>query len=217
MFFKGEGKNSKLYAIITIIIIIIVILTVFSTNQLTKAYISDKFLSSWTEDIEERDGDDNFFGLEKWASFTYRNNNNSYPAYVSVTSIKTLFMMKEDDLYAKTLETINNAKKSGIDLDKGSIVEGRRNIKYGHESMYVIYSGNDTSKDPFEKIKIIGETWNCVISGSSIICIGFAQITDNLHNKTKPNFTYWEKIVGDNVGSLGYFNDNGLIYNVKCH
>ena len=86
MIFKGEGKNSKLYAIITIIIIVIIILTVFSTNQLTKAYISDKVLSSWIEDIEERDGDDNFFGFEKWASITYRNNNKSYPAYISVTS-----------------------------------------------------------------------------------------------------------------------------------
>ena len=75
MFFKGEGKNSKWYAIIAIIIVIIIILTVFSTNQLTKAYISDNVLSSWSEDIEQRSGEDNFFGLEKWASITYRNNN----------------------------------------------------------------------------------------------------------------------------------------------
>jgi len=217
MFFKGEGKNSKLYAIIALIVVFIVVLTFLLSNQLTKAYISDNVLSFWTEDIEERDGNDNFFGLEKWASFTYRNNNNSYPAYVTVTSIKTLFMPNEADLLAKTIEAMNKARENGIILEESSVLKGKRNINFGHESKYVIYTGNDTSKDPIEKIRIIGETWNCVVSGSSIICIGFAQITDNLNNNSEPNLTHWEKIVGNKAGFLGFFSDNGLIYNVKCH
>ena len=217
MFFKGQGKNIRLYAIIALVVVIIVILAFLLSNQLTKAYISDQVLSFWTEDIEERSGSDNFFGLEKWASFTYRNNNDSYPAYVTVTSIKTLFMVNEADLLGKTIEAINKARDDGVILDEESMIRGKRNINLGHESMYVIYSGIDNSKYPFEKIKIIGETWNCVVSGSSIICIGFAQITDNLNNNSEPNLTHWEKIVGDKGGFLGLFSNNGLIYNVKCH
>jgi hypothetical protein len=217
MFFKGEGKNSRLYAIIALIVVIIIVFTFLFSNQLTKAYIPDKVLSFWTEDIEERSGSDTLFGLEKWASFTYRNNNETYPAYVTVTSIKALFMPSEADLLDKTIEALDKAKEDGIILDESSILRGKRKNNFNHESMFVIYTGNDTSKDPVEKIKIIGETWNCVVSGSSVICIGFAQITDNLHGNSEPNLIHWEKIVGSKTGFLGFISDNGLIYNVKCH
>ena len=217
MIFKGEGRNNKVYAIVAIIVVIIVFLSVVATNKLTKAYISNNVLSFWYEDIEDRVSINNLFGLEKFSGFTYRNNNNSYPAYVTVTSVKTIFLMSEKDLLDRTRQALNNAKEDGIIIDENSIVEGKRDIGTDHRSMYVIYNGNDTSKIPNEKIKIIGETWNCVNSGTSIICIGFAQITDNLHDDSEPDLKHWQKIVGDPIGSLGFFSDSGLIYNVRCH
>lgn len=210
MVFKGGERENRLYIIIAIIITIVIILTVFfSTNTLTKAIIEDNILGvSWFEDIEERREESNLLGLENWASFTYKNNDDSYPAYVTVTSIKLLLMMNEDDLIIKTEDTINKASGQSIFIDINNRFIGKREISKGHKTTYIIYNGNDTSKKPFEKIKIIGETWNCGNSGTSIICIGFAQITDNANNNSEINTIYWDKIIG---------NLNGLIFNVKCH
>ena len=209
MSFKGEGRDNKVYAIIAIFIIVVIILGFFfSSNQIIKAYIEDDNLGeNWSEDLNERTSGSSSFGLEKWSSFTYRNNNLSYPAYISVSTFKTLFMMSEEDLLKETITTIINALRDGLQIDEDTKIQGERTIKNGHETKYIIFDGNDTSKEPIEKIKIIGETWSCDDSGTSIICIGFAQITDNLHNSTITNFNYWQNIT----------SKDGLIYNIKCH
>jgi len=208
--FKGGRRENRIYIIIAIVIIAVIILTVFfSTNKLTKAFIEDSTLGeSWSEDINERKEESQLLGLENWASFTYKNNNDSYPAYVTVTSLKLLFMMNEDDLLDKTEVTINQASNQGIYIDLDTRITGKRDIKNGHKTTYIIYDGNDTFKEPYEMIKIIGEAWNCGSSGTSIICIGVAQITDNSNNNPEVNTNYWEKIIS---------NQDGLIFNVKCH
>ena len=208
--FKGGEKENRIYIIIAIIILIVIILTVFfSSNTLNKAFIEDNVLgSTWYEDIEDRTGKSQLFGLENIASFTYRNKNSNYPAYVTVTSIKLLFMMNEDDLLKTTEDTLNAASNKGIIIDKDTKISGVRELNSGHKTTYVIYNGTDISKEPIEKIKIIGESWNCGSSGTSIICIGFAQITDNTNNNSKLNTTFWDKIISDS---------DGLIFSVKCH
>ncbi len=210
MVFKGGERENRIYIIIAFIIILVIILTVFfSTNTLNKAFIEDFILGdTWYEDIDARKEESQLFGLENWASFMYKNNNYSYPAYVTVISIKLLFMMNEDDLLETTEETLNKASEQGIIIDIDTKLSGEREIYNGHKSKYIIYNGSDTSKEPFERVNIIGETWNCGNSGTSIICIGVAQITDNANSNSKIDTIYWEKIVG--------FQD-GLIFNVRCH
>jgi len=208
--FKGGEKENRIYIIIALIILVVIIFTVFfSSNSLNKAFIQDSALGSkWYEDIEERTEKSQLFGLENFASFTYRNKNSSYPAYVTVTSIKLIFMMNEDDLQKTTENTIDDASNKGILIDKNTKISGVRELNLGHKTTYVIYNGTDSSKEPAEKIKIIGESWNCGSSGTSIICIGFAQITDYANNNSKLDTTFWDKIISEN---------NGLILNVKCH
>jgi hypothetical protein len=208
--FKGGEKENRIYIIIAIIILIVIILTVFfSSNDMTKAFIEDNVLGSmWHEDIEERTDKSQLFGLENFASFTYKNSNQTYPAYVTVTSIKLLFMMNEDDLLKTTENTLDEASEQGIYIEKDTKTSGFRELVNGHKTTYIMYNGSDNSKEPSERIKIIGESWNCGSSGTSIICIGVAQITDNANNNSKIDTTYWEKIIGEK---------NGLISNVKCH
>lgn len=210
MVFKHGERENRLYIIIAIIIVVVIILTVFfSSNTLTQAIIEDHVLGdSWFEDIDERKQESNLFGLESWASFTYKNNDDSYPAYVTVTSLKLLLMMNEDDLLVRTEDTINKASGKDISIDFYTRTTGERELKRGHKTTFIIYEGNDTSKTPIERIKIVGETWNCGNSGTSIVCIGVAQITDNENNNSGINTTYWDMIIG---------NQDGLIYNVKCH
>jgi hypothetical protein len=208
--FKGGERENRIYIIIAIIILIVVMFTVFfSGNTLNKAFIEDSILgNTWYEDIEERTDKSQLFGLENFASFTYRNNNLSYPSYVTITSIKLLFMMNEDDLLKTTEKTLKDASEQGIVIEKDTKIYGSRDLDLGHKTTYVIYNGTDISKNPIEKIKIIGESWNCGNSGTSIICIGLAQLTDNANNNSKLDTTFWDKIISDN---------NGLIFNVKCH
>lgn len=221
MAFSDEKKDNRIYLAVAIFIIVVIIFTIFlSTNQLTSAKIEDDALGfTWIEDIRERDSGSGFLGLEKWASFTYKNNNVTYPAYVTVTSFKTLFMMNEQELKNKMEETIKESNTQGVSVDLQSRITGERTISNGHKTLYVIYDGNYTLNQVNEKIKIIGETWNCGKSATSIICIGYAQITDNAHNNTNFDFTYWIKILKDENGTFGsdYKGGNGLLFNVNCH
>ena len=219
---SGEGRvrENKIYIIIALVIVTTIVLAViFSGRDLTPAYIpSDYLVDNWIEDLSERSSGSQLLGLEKWSSFTYELEG-SIPAYVSVTTFKTLFMMNEEQLRDKTVETIQNSIEQGIIIDENTKLSGERVLKNGHSTMYIVYQGNDTSKNPVEEIKIIGEVWNCGISGTSVICIGFAQITDYAHQNPDIN-TSWSKIIKDESGTFGndsFQGDNGLIYNVLCH
>ena len=221
MISEGDAREIRIYALIAVFIIVVVIFAVvFSNNQLNTAYIHHDFLGvDCCEDIGERDSGSQLLGLEKFSSLTY-GIDGKYPAYLTVMTIKTLVMMSENDLRDKTAESIEQALKNDIVVDKTTEISGERMLKNEHNSMYVMYEGNDTSKNPPEKIKIIGEVWSCGPSGTSVICIGVAQITDNLHDNSEVNISHWEKIVRDNVGTFGiagFHGEDGLIYNVICH
>jgi len=218
---EGDSKETRIYLIIAFIIVIAVIFAVvFSGIQFKQAYIHHEFLNEkWFENLGERNSGSYFLGLEKWGSLTYELDCN-YTTYLIVTTIRTFVMMDEEGLSDEIEETIEKALKLGISLDNNTKIVGERMLKNGHKTMYIVYNGNDTSKNSYEQVRIIGEVWNCGNSGTSIICLGFSQISDNSHNNSKINTTYWEKIIGDEVGTfgtMGFQREDGLIYNVICH
>jgi hypothetical protein len=228
---KDGLRGNRVYVIIAIFIIIVIILTfLFSNSHLNPAYVPYDVLDRWYEDITERSSGSQVFGLESWSSFTYRNDNNNYPSYVTVTTIKKIFMMNENELEDKTRDTIlEKASEQNISIDKNTEIFGQRALKKGHKTMYVVYDGVRTlSDDTSEQVKFIGETWNCDRSCTSIICIGYSQVTNNSYNNSELNLKYWAEIIADNEGtfmeeyvSSDYYNkllnSTGLIYNVKCH
>lgn len=145
----------------------------------------------------------------------------NYPASITVTTKKTLFMMSESELMDETIKTIKDASGQGITIDDATKISGKRVLINGeHQTRYVVYNGTDNSSGVSENVKVIGETWNCGVSGTSIICIGVAQITDNLHSNNSIVTAHWEKIIRDKEGTFGtgeYIGDDGLLFNVKCH
>jgi len=213
----GVGSN-RIYALIAIFIIVIIILAiVFSTSNLTPAYVPDDFLDGgWSEDLMERAEGSQLFGLEKWCSLTYKIDDR-YPAYLTITTLKTLIMMGEKELKERTMETVEKALEQGIKIDNKSEITGERVLYNTHKTIFIMYDGNDTTKSPPERIKIIGEVWNCGVSGKSVICIGFAQITDYAHDNPMINTTNWKKIIRDEIGFTDFVGKDGLIYNVICH
>lgn len=218
---EDDSKEARIYIIIAFIIVLTVIFAfVFSGIQFKQAYIHHDFLDEkWLENLVERDSESHFLGLEKWGSLTYEVDCN-YTTYLVVKTIKTFVMMDEKKLRDAIEETVEEALTVGILLDNNTKVTGERMLKNGHKTMYIVYKGNDTSKITYEQVRIIGEVWNCGKSGTSIICLGFSQISDNAHNNNKINTTFWEKIIGDENGTFGtegFQRDDGLIYNVICH
>ena len=215
---EGGFRENRIYVIIAIFIIVIVVFAVvFGTSKLTHAYVPDDFLDGgWSENLTARTDGSQLLGLEKWYSLTYEIEGR-YPAYLTVTTFKTLMMMNEKELRDKTTNTIEKALHRGIIIDNSEITGERILAENKHKTIYIMYDGNDTTKNPAEKIKIIGEVWNCETSGTSIICIGVAQITDHAHNNSTVNTTQWAKIIRDKDGLRGFAGMDGLIYNVVCH
>ena len=221
MALKRRLGENKIYAIIAVFILIVIVTTVIITsNNYTPAKIPFEFLSDdWFQDIEDTTSDSQI--LSSCSSLTYKNYNDSYPAYVTVTTRKTLFMMSEDELMDETIKTIKDASKQGIIVDEAAKETGSRILSNGeHMTRYVVYNGFDNSSGVSEEIKIIGDTWNCGISGISVICIGFAQTTNNTYNNPEVVTTHWAKIVRDEQGTFGtgdYMGQDGLLFNVECH
>jgi hypothetical protein len=226
---RGDGI-SKVYVAIAVFVIILIIFTIFfSGNQLIWAYIDDDFLVDSWKDAGMSENIERLLGLEKQGSLTYmidENIDDRYPAFITVTSMKTLFMMNEQELLDTTINTIHiSAEENNILLDENSSFSGNRATNKGHKTNYIIFHGNETTGNITEEIRIIGETWSCGISCTSIICIGVAQITDRAHNNLDFNYTHWIEIVGDREGtfvnkynnSFDFMYSDGLIFNVECH
>jgi hypothetical protein len=227
--FKREKTGKTFYIIITIFIITVILFTVlFSTNSLFNAYVDDRFLVNGWFESGERSYNEQLFGLEKQFTFKYIINNSSeekFNTFLTVTSIKTIFMINEQELLDKTIQTISNAAMiRNININDSSQFTSSRFLKNGHNTYFIVLNGTKIIDGFVEKIKIIGETWNCAYSGSSIICIGVAQTTDVKNGNYYENFTHWAKIIGDEKGifneiynSNNFIDSNGLIFNVKCH
>jgi hypothetical protein len=181
--------------------------------QLTKSYVPDTFLlEGWYENTAFRNTGIQLLGLEKWNSITYEIQGR-YPASMTITTVKTLMLSNEADLLKKTKETIETTFQNRIHLDAQTT--GERQLANNHQSRYIVYTGSDLQTS--ESVNIIGEVWNCGTSGSSVICIGMAYIT----NKEKPdetNMDQWQILVEDPQGTLNDFvGATGLLYNINCH
>jgi len=216
---KGGSRDNRIYVIIAVFVIIVIILAVLlSGRELSPARIPHTVWGDdWSEDISERTSDSGLFGLESSASFKYVNNNDSFPAYVTVTTMKTFFMTSEEELNERTIDTIKKASSQGLVIDYNTELTGERFLKKGHKTMYITYNGSNVVNNISEKIMILGESWNCGISGTSVICIGVAWVTNN----SEINASFWEEIVRDKQGTFGikeaFTGSDGLIYNVECH
>ena len=193
--------------------------------EIREAYIDDIYLSNWkliaTNETSE------FFGLGKWITKEYAYKDNNFPAFLCITTIKTLLLMSENDLKKMAFEDLlKDLEKQGITVDENSIKEGSRKMGLGHITNYVVCNGS-ISKE-FEKlnllgkkielffnlkgkviefkanetVKILAEVWNCKESGVSVICLGIAQITQHGLVFVYKNSTAWKEMVGDPYGTF---------------
>ena len=127
--------------------------------------------------------------------------------------MKSLVLSDENELFEKTKDAISKTFKDRFNITE--VLSGERTISKGHKSHFSIYDGIDSSSH--QKVRLIGEVWNCATSGTSIICVGFAYTT-NENLPDVENLENWQKIVMDPSGTIdNSFGEIGLIYNVDCH
>lgn len=219
---KSGLKENKVYVLVAIFVIFVIVLTIiFSGGDITPARIPlDALDNDWSEDISNSSKEEGFLGLERFFSVTYRCDNDSFPAYVTVSTTKNFFMMSEEDLVDETEDLIvRKTSEQNIVLNKKTRFSGERTLKNGHKSSFFVYNATKNLGDNSENVKIIGEAWNCEKSGTSVVCIGMAQISNSSLNVTDNSF-FWSKIVRDNKGTFGsdeFKGNDGLIFNVICH
>jgi hypothetical protein len=209
---EGETKI-KLFAIFVLIFLILISFS--GCVNIKCSYIPDKYLDNgWYENLSLRNTGLHLLGLEKWCSSVYEIKG-KYPATLTVTTLKTLFLEDESDLYSRLQSIIKENLKDRILVGESTNFTGERSLNNSHKSKFIIYDGIDKQKQ--NNIKIIGEVWNCGISGSSILCIGIAYITNN-DNSTNLYTDNWQKIVRDPDGNIeNHYGENGLIFNIICH
>lgn len=200
-------------------IIIFVFLFLFSILSgcvnIKCSYIPETFLSyGWYENLSLRNTGLHFMGTEKWCSSVYELKG-KYPASLTVTTIKSLLLSDEDEINKKIQDIIEDNFKDTIEINISTKIIGERVLNNSHKTKYTIYDGFNIQKQI--RLKIIGEVWNCGISGSSVICIGIAHISSE-ENTSLYNTENWQKIVFDPSGNIENLSGKGgLIYNVKCH
>jgi len=196
---------------------VLLLFLVFSLSgcvELTPAYISPTYLThGWQEDTSLRNTGIQAFGMEKWQSFTYRTYGD-FPAQITVTTMKSLVLNDERTLLQNLNTTILDVYTKEFDIDFSSVINGERSLENGAQSHFFVY--NATTKDsPMEQVKIIGEVWNCVSTGASVLCHGYAQITMNAQSST--NRDGWNTMIQDPQGSIEeYTGTEGLLYHVRC-
>ena len=138
------------------------------------AYLpSSVLLEGWHENTSLRNTGSQFIGLEKWCGNTYEIKG-KYPALLTVNTKKTVMLTAESELERQARETIEGTFQNAIELVEQAA--GSRVIESGHETRYVVYDGVDWVKN--ESVHIIGEVWNCAMTGTSIICIGIAYMKE---------------------------------------
>ena len=199
---------------------IVIVLVLYSgCVSLTNAYVSDKVLTDgWYEDIANRDSGTQFLGFERWVSSTYTTNDTEYPAFLTVMTMKTRVVLDNEELQGKIRDIINITIPQTISINDGTKQTGGRYILRAHQTMYMVYDGVDIQANISKNVKIIGEAWNCQTSGTSIVCIGVAYITNMVENTSVEQTRNWKKIVMDDIGSVEkYTGTTGLIANVICH
>jgi len=210
-----DAGYSKKVKILLFIVSILMIHSLSGCVNLKCSYVPNDFLvNGWYENISLRNTGLHFLGLEKWCNVIYEVKG-KYSASLIVTSLKSLFLEDENELYDILKNIIQENFKDKISIIESSKIMGERYNFNNHKTKYIIYDCIDSEKQL--AIKMIGEVWNCQTSGSSIICIGIAY-TSNEENLTINNLSNWQKIVEDPYGNIGnYYGEEGLIYNIKCH
>ena len=214
---EESSRELRIYIAIAIFVIVVVIFGVlFGNSNFTQAYVDDSVITNgWCENPDERDSGSQLLGFEKFGSYTYRIGV-EFPAYLTITTMKTLVMMNENELRDKVVESIEKSLGNGTVSDNSSKLIGSRVLKNEHKTIFIIFNGTDNSKIPSENIKIVGEVWNCGRSGTSIVCIGVAHVSYD----SKIDETNWNKMIRDKEGTFGtgeLQGEDGLIYNVICH
>ncbi len=208
------GLENKKTLIPPFVILLLLFLTLLSgcIDPHCSSLPTTTLIGGWHENTALRNSGIQLFGLEKWCGSTYEIGGR-YPAILSVNTIRTIMLTSEEELTQQVHNTIINTFNTTMILQKNRT--GIRTNQQNHETQYIIYDAYDTIKQ--EQIKIIGEVWNCPISGTSILCIGIAYLTNHdISNETV--LTQWYRIIGDPQGAIDIQSVSlGLLYQVRCH
>lgn len=215
---KRDKKRFTL-AVCSLLLLVPILLFASGCLSVTGAYVPESLLTDgWHENVLLRQRSSEFFGLEQTLTVTYKVQG-QYPASLTVTTLKKMVLIDEEELPKKILDTVTTTVPERIILDVNPTFSGERisNVTR-HRNLFFVFEGVDVQDVPSEHVYVIGEAWNCPQSGTSILCVGIAYVTNTVNNTAIWDTTHWRTIVMDPRGIIdGLEGVTGLIDHVICH
>ncbi|HVL47936.1 MAG TPA: hypothetical protein VM889_05225 [Candidatus Thermoplasmatota archaeon] len=168
------------------------------------------------------------FGLAARQSLVYVDEGRSprgYPGQILLLTLKGLLTPSDESIKDQVrTQVLEGAAAAGIAVGAQSR-EGRRALASGATSTFFTYDGVvrggggvfTTSK---AEVKILGEVWHCRQTGTSVLAVALAQVSDvdavgGVELPANRDATTWREIVADPSGALDG-TGNGLVYAVTC-
>ncbi|MEM0493184.1 MAG: hypothetical protein QXS02_04430 [Candidatus Thermoplasmatota archaeon] len=214
---------NRKYTLLALIIIVlgvisIVFVVILNSINIKVAYIPDEKLShGWYEDTSLRSSSSYILGFEQCRSITYKFNNDSSAILVVIT-VKSLGWLNSKQLEEKIDYFLEyNIKDKNITINESMKKRGERVHPNGHRAVYILSRGTYQEENITFNVELIGEAWNCDISGTSIICIGYACTTRINDNRVYEDKSRYRAMVADQLASVDGIRGEGLIVNVACH
>ncbi len=147
-----------------------------------------------------------------------------FPATLLIYSLREMNRRGVSELLRFTRDTVEDvANAQGIQLDPVENANGDREIGNGAKTMWFTRAGTVEASDLFtagESVRIVGEAWYDARSRTSIVAVGFAQVSGpgTIPFQTLRDETTWVRIVGDPAGSIhASTTPQGFIYNTVSH
>lgn len=203
------------------------------------ASVPDKFLegpggNGW-ERVENRsmsEPQSEWMGFKKEQVLVYQDratDGRGYPGTLTVVTLRAISAYSPEALKDLIKEQVRSrAEAAGLAVG-GDPVEGTRTLADGSSTQYFVYSANVTKAGFFTQkdagAKLIGEVWNCEASRTSVVAIGFAQVSSRSTTaglllpggSSGVKLDTWRELVADKDGAIeGIKGERGLIDHVTC-
>jgi len=216
-----DRKHMLIILVVLILGLLSIVFVILQNSiNIPVAHIPGEILSDeWYEDASLRTSRSYLFGFEQCRSVTYKFKNNDSSAILVIITVKSLGSLSTNELAEKMDYFLQYyTKDKGIIINESSKRSGERVHPNGHKTTYMILRGERQYENITFNIRLISEAWNCDVSGTSVICVGYSYTTYKSETRVYEDNSRYKRIVEDQQGSIdGLRGDKGLISNVVCH
>lgn len=182
----------------------------------------------WRENTTARQSESAWMGAARVEARVWedRAGGAGHPGKLWVYTLRAPVSPSEDELVPRLRERIESqARAQGIELGR-PVGEGERTLLNGLRSSWFAYNGTASSSSGLfsrdAEVRILGEVFACRPARTTVLAVGFAQVTDvrtvgGLVRETDRDGTTWHEVAADPSGTIeSQRGSSGLAWNLVC-